>query len=105
MRCVRLFRLLCCATAVVANPLISLGASAQTPPMPPPAPINLSQYDCAALTDPAVSVMHIGQVVQNVYTEWQQFTRVRDGARMTVCIGLMRPTAKTLSQTEAADLL
>src|SRR5581483_7616042 len=97
---VSLFRLSWCAASLVVNAFTAFAAFAQTTPSP-----DLSHYDCSTLTDASIGVMHIGQVIQNVYTEWQQFYRLQDGARVTVCIGVMRPNAKTLSRTEAADFL
>lgn len=95
-------RMLLARVVLFAGGLIPFPLLAQQAPRLP----DLTAYDCAAVTPAAtVETRHIGQVVNGIYNEWNEFYVTKDGQRRLACIGLMRPVPRQMSADEVKAFL
>jgi V8-like Glu-specific endopeptidase len=86
-------------------------ALGQTVPDSPTQPVivhapDLSHYDCSTAAAPgAKNALHIGQVINNRYYEWNEIYAVDGGQQNLLCVSLTVPQAQQLDATQAKDFL
>jgi V8-like Glu-specific endopeptidase len=82
-------------------------AASESPTRPVPVHIpDLSHYDCSAVAGTArKNTLHIGQVINNRYYEWNEIYAVTGDQQTLLCISLTVPQAQQLSATQAKAFL
>ncbi len=88
------------ATAAAFTHISAFAQNADSAPHLP----DLSAYNCASAPQ-ATGTRHVGQVITGTYHEWYESYAGADNSQRLVCIGLLRPTAKSLSREEATAFL